>query len=73
MYLTFGYSFAHHGLNAQGATVWFSGGSPDADIAAADYSLTLAISRNPGLTLTIDRGMELSLKIDRALEMTLQK
>ena len=42
-------------------------------ISAADYSLTLAISRNPGLTLTIDRGMELSLKIDRALEMTLQK
>ena len=72
MYLTFGYSFAHHGLNAQGATVWFSGESVVV-VPAADYSLTLAISRNPGLTLTIDRGMELSLKIDRALEMTLQK
>ena len=73
MYLTFGDSYALHGLVLGDARAWFSGESAAAAVADPDYTLILYIDRAHALELEIDRGHSLSLNIDRAVELTLEK
>ena len=67
MYLTFGYSFAHHGLNAQGATVWFSGSSGISATMTGPWINVMEL--HAGKRLDLHAGEKLELKAGKKLEL----